>query len=67
MTHEEPKLTPTSRYDINATCLILGIHRNTLREYTDKGYIKCVTRDMGKRPKKYYTGLEIMRFWRAAI
>ena len=51
------------RYCVNATCKILGIHRNTLLNYTKAGYIRCGYRATSKR--KFYYGREIVRFWRA--
>lgn len=63
MTTEEPKVTPTGRYSSNEAAKALGIHRNTLRSYTDKGYIRCKFRRNTYRP--FYMGSEILRFWRA--
>lgn len=36
----EPQVAPTGRYSVGETCKHLGIHRNTLRKYTDEGHIK---------------------------
>jgi predicted site-specific integrase-resolvase len=41
MTAEEPRVSREGRYSVTQTCLALGISRNTLRKYTDEGYIKC--------------------------
>ena len=41
VTSIEPKVAPTGRYTVKQTCECLGIHRNTLRRYTDEGHIKC--------------------------
>ena len=41
ITSEEPTVSSTGRYTVTQTCEILGIHRNTLREYTSSGRIKC--------------------------
>lgn len=41
----------------------MGIHRNTLKKYTDAGAIKCGFRRESGR--KFYAGSEILRFWRA--
>lgn len=64
MSVEEPQVVATGRYNIGQTCLLLGISRNTLFKYTLNGTIKC-----GYRPnlRKFYTGLEILRFWRMQI
>nr|WP_302335256.1 DNA-binding protein [uncultured Prevotella sp.] len=61
----EPKVIATSRYSINETCELLGITRKTLQKYTVFGLIKCGFRKATM--KKFYTGLEIMKFWRTAV
>lgn len=63
VTCEEPNVSLTGRYTINATCKLLGIHRNTLAIYTNDGRIKCGYRRENKR--KFYLGREILRFWKA--
>lgn len=35
-----PEVNATGRYGISETSKALGIHRNTLRKYTDSGLIK---------------------------
>lgn len=66
MVNEEPKLSPTSRYSIGEAASILGMHRNTLRRLTNvEGGIRCQFRKGNKR--KFYTGLEITRFWRSCL
>lgn len=57
----EPKVSPTGRYTVTQTCEQLGIHRNTLRRYTDEGHIKCCFRR--ETARKVYLGKEILRFW----
>lgn len=63
ITSEEPKVNPTARYTIGETCVILGIHRNTLRSYVRAGYIKNVQKLHGQR----FKGSEISRFWHAFV
>lgn len=65
VTSNEPKVIATSRYSINETCELLGITRKTLQKYTMFGLIKCGLRKATM--KKFYTGLEIMKFWRTAV
>lgn len=65
VTCNEPKVIATSRYSINETCKLLGITRKTLQKYTTYGLIKCGYRKATM--KKFYTGLDIMKFWRAAV
>lgn len=63
MNSEIPQVSVTGRYSIGQTCAALGIHRNTLRSYTDRNIIRCgIRRGSGK---KFYTGAEIQRFWKA--
>ena len=50
------------------TCRALGIHRDTLRSYTEtKKLIKCGMRKLGNRYVKFYLGSEILRFWRSQV
>lgn len=63
MVSEQPQVNMNGRYCVNATCKLLGIHRNTLLNYTKAGYIRCGYRATSKR--KFYYGREIVRFWRA--
>lgn len=61
MVTEQPKVEPHSRYTVTETCAILGIHRNSLRKYTDNGRIKCGVRK--STAKKFYLGSDILNFW----
>lgn len=61
----EPKVADTGRYSVTETCAALGIHRNSLRKYTDQGLIKCGFRKATCR--KFYAGREILKFWRAQM
>ena len=65
MTTEEPRVSPTGRYNITDTCRALGIHRNTLKRYTEEGKIKCGFRRSNLR--RFYTGMEILKLWRAVM
>ena len=65
VTSEEPNVTPTGRYSVTETCRALGIHRNTLQRYTQEGKIKCGFRRNTLR--KFYAGVEILKFWRATL
>lgn len=57
----QPSANPNGRYSVSDTCALLGIHRNTLLNATNRGAIKCGYRD---NFRKYYTGYEIIRFWK---
>lgn len=65
ITELEPNVTATGRYSITQTAAALGLHRNTLRKYTEAGFIKCGFRRESAR--KFYAGSEILRFWRAHL
>lgn len=67
MVNEEPQVPPTARYSIQEAAAILGIHRNTLRRLTNIGPtgIKCQYRRSNGR--RFYTGLDIVKFWRASV
>ena len=62
---QEPKVKPQGRYSVKQTAELLGVHRNTLLKYTNKGTIRCGVRRSTTR--KFYTGAEIIRFWRAQL
>ena len=67
MVNEEPKVSPSARYSIEEAAALLGIHRNTLHRHTNTGPtgISCSFRKSNGR--RFYTGLEILRFWRATL
>lgn len=55
----------TGQYTIKETAAIIGIHRNTLRNYTNGGIIRCsFRRGTGK---KFYYGKEIKRYLTATL
>ena len=41
MTTTTPNINETGRYSIGEASALLGIHRNSLRKYTEQGLIKC--------------------------
>ena len=59
----KPNVHPEGRYRIKDACEALGVHRHTLRKYTDSGEIRYRLRRGGN--KKFYLGREIIRFWEA--
>lgn len=61
----EPKVNANGRYSVTQASEALGIHRNTLRNYTEQGLIKCGFRRESFR--KFYEGKEIIRFWKASM
>jgi len=65
MNSNEPKVVMSSHYNIEETCKFLGIHRHTLRHYTNRGMIRCGYHRANAR--KFYLGSEILRFWRSHL
>lgn len=65
MTPNEPQVADTARYSQREAATILGIHRNTLRRYTEQHLIRCSFRRTNGRP--YYTGRAIRQLWRSQI
>lgn len=65
MTTIEPQVVLTGRYNVTETANVLKIHRNTLRAHTDSQFIKCNYNRYNKR--KFYTGAEIIRYWKAML
>lgn len=65
MVTEQPTVQPNSRYTVTKTCKLLGIHRNSLRKYTQTGRIKAGVRKSTAR--KFYLGSEIINFWNKQI
>lgn len=63
MTTQEPAVSLTGRYNVSQTCEALGICPNTLRKYTASLAIRCKIRRATNM--KFYTGEEIIRFWRS--
>jgi DNA-binding transcriptional MerR regulator len=61
----EPQVSMTGRYSSKETSTLLDIHRNTLRNYTNNGDIKCGYRKTNGR--RFFLGSEILRFWKAQL
>ena len=65
MTYQEPDVLPMGRYSIKETCNALGISRETLRKYTTMGLIRFGMRRNTR--KKFYSGKDIVSFWKATF
>lgn len=65
MVTTEPKVTLNGRYSTDEAAALLGVHRNTIIRYTKKGKLLFGIRRSTTR--KYYTGAEILRFWKATL
>lgn len=67
MVVDEPKVSPTGRYSIGQAADILGVHRNTLRRHTNTGPTGITCQHRKSNGRKFYTGLEIVKFWKAQM
>ncbi len=67
MVNEEPQVSPTARYSIGEAAQILGVHRNTLRRYTNAGPTGITCNFRKSNGRRFYTGLDIVKFWRATL
>jgi len=56
---------PEGLYSIGQACTILGIHRNTLRNYTASGKLKSHIHTL--TGKQVYRGSDIVRFFNSVI
>lgn len=61
----QPNIDMNGRYSIGEAAKLLGLHRNTLRIYTEQGYVKCGYRKATAR--KFYMGSELIRLWKAQL
>lgn len=65
MTYTEPIIPDNARIPIGKAADILGISRETLRNHTNNDMVKCRFNQATKR--RYYTGRELKRYWRAMM
>lgn len=65
ITMQEPQVMPSRRYSIKETTMLLGVARSTLNDWDKKGYIRSHCHKISMR--KFYTGLDILRCWRAIV
>ena len=61
MTPYKPDVVLDARYSLKETAAILGVHPNTIRNYTKKNEIRAIYGKYSKWPR--YTGAEILKFW----
>jgi excisionase family DNA binding protein len=61
MNANQPQVAKDARYSIAETCSFLGIHRHTLRAWTEQGRIKSITRRSNGRTA--YRGADILNCW----
>lgn len=58
---EPPKVVSAALYNYKEACALLGIHRNTLRQYVEKNWIHPKA-DM-YTGRNLFEGKELTRFW----
>lgn len=64
LVERQPNVALDGRYTVTQTYKLLGISRSTLHNHTKAGRIKFRLRRNSKR--YFYTGAEIIRYWRTA-
>ena len=64
MVNVEPNVAISGRYSVEETAKLLGVHRNSILRYTNEGKLRFGVRRGNSR--RYYTGAEILRFWRSS-
>ena len=65
MTTEVPNVSPTGRYNTKETAAALGVCVDRVRNYANRGVLKCGYRRHNGR--RFYEGSEIIRFWRSRL
>lgn len=58
-------IAPTGQYTTTEACGILGVHRNTLHRYVQRGVLRCSYRRGNGRP--FFKGSELIRFAKATL
>lgn len=53
-------IAPTAQYTTTEACSFLGVHRNTLHRYVQRGVLRCSYRRGNGRP--FFKGSELIRF-----
>mgnify|MGYP002623533807 CR=1 FL=1 len=60
-----PNVEVDGYYSITSTAAALGMHRNSILNYTTRGLLKPEFRP--ETARKVYQGKEIIRFWRSRL
>ncbi len=65
MTPSEPKVPDSNKYGVKEVAKILDVSTATIRRQSQAGNLKYgIHRHNGRR---FYTGAELKRFWRATL
>lgn len=65
ITPTRPNVDERGYYTTTATAAALGMHRNSILNYTVRGLLRCEFRPESCR--KVYSGAEILRFWHSRL
>lgn len=65
MTKTEPQIVETAKYGIGEAAKILEVTTATINRWTANGLIRSGRRRINGR--RFYTGAEILRAWRAQM
>lgn len=65
ITPYRPDIVPNARYSVKQTAELLGVHPNTILNYTKRRVLRVSYSKADGRPK--YTGAEILRFWEETV
>lgn len=60
-----PNVERDGYYTATATAAALGMHRNSILNYTMRGLLSCEFRP--ETARKVYSGAEIIRFWKSRL
>ena len=64
LTPYRPEVKLNARYSVKETAALLGVHPNTVHNYTLAGHLRAIYSKATSWPR--YEGREIIRFWEEA-
>lgn len=65
MTTIEPKISPLARLELREAAEALGVNKSTILRWTRKGILRAGVKRSNCR--KFWTGAELIRLWRASM
>lgn len=65
LTPYPPKVSPNARYSLKEAAGLLGVHPNTVSNYTKRGAIRVQYSKANGRPR--YLGSDILKLWEETI
>lgn len=63
MTNTVPKINPDARLELREAAAILNVDRSSILRWTTIGRLRCGIKKSNGR--KYWTGAELIRFWKS--